>query len=82
MLYYLYILYIIIQDSPPFVKYYYEKAINFCKYVAAMLYIYVCVSIFLRTCVNILTCQSFDSLNDTLMRQFLDNRQSFDVSKF
>ena len=53
MLYYLYILYIIIQDSPPFVKYYYEKAINFCKYVAAMLYIYVCVCVCVRTPVHI-----------------------------
>ena len=52
MLYYLYILYIIIQDSPPFVKYYYEKAINFCKYVAAMLYIYVHACVCLRTPVH------------------------------
>ena len=59
-----------------------EKAIDFGAYMSLLLYIYVCVSIFLRTCVNILTCQIFDSLNDTLMRQFLDNRQSFDMSKF
>jgi len=66
MLYYLYILYIIIQDSPPFVKYYYEKAINFCKYVAAMLYIYTYACVFLRTCAYMRVRVRYFMENDTL----------------
>ena len=71
MLYYLYILYIIIQDSPPFVKYYYEKAINFCKYVAAMLYIYACVCVCLRTPAVISLEIQYSMENDTLYLLFI-----------
>ena len=71
MLYYLYILYIIIQDSPPFVKYYYEKTINFCKYVAAMLYIYACACVCLRTPVHIRIMREILQKNDTLYLLFI-----------